>query len=369
MWANVSRLVPSGLDRQANLPPDRVFLIHTTPDCPTRPNSVVFAWPPPRIQPFVPLGGLGPLYDGSYWVEDYAELVHQTKLQRSRGNLPWTDANRTSCTQRYQGSHVLHNEGLHRVVESIMIPYGKIIFACFQTKETSLLPPVPAPNATGPFAGLQSQSSNVNLPMFGPESSFGGSRAPPTAESLPPLTATSVASAFGTWPASRHVPPTRSLEAGFGREIAADRNDLTPGRSSTQDHQQVQRRPYSRPSSRRLPSDHGGEMFSSAVSGPGSLWQPEPADPGSVLPYGPSHRTEPAFERSQLGARIFPEPYQVPGPSSSSDRVQGFKGDEGYASSESRPRKRSERETLPSRVAVPPPDGVQCCRECGKTER
>lgn len=349
MWANVSRLVPSGLEPRSNLPPDRVFLIHTTPDCPTRPNSVIFAWPPPRIQPFVALDNLEPLYDGSYWVEDYAELVHQTKLQRSRGNLPWTDANRTSCTQRYQGSHVLHNEGLHRIVESIMIPYGKIIFACFQTKATSLLPPVSRPSTGTPrlFTGIHLQ------PATAP---FSGPRPPPTAESIPPLTATSVASGFDTWPASRHGPPTRASDSGFGREIVDDRRDQAA-------------QSYSRPVSRRFPSGQSAEMFPPGYPASSSMWQSEQADLGSVLPYGPSHRPEPAFERSQLGARSFQEPYQVPGPSSSADPTQAFKGEEGYTSADNRPRKRSEKEAVPSRVAVPPPDGVECCRECGKTER
>lgn len=40
---------------------------------------------------------------------------------------------RTTCTTRFGAQHSLTNEGVYRLVTSTFIPYGGLIFACFQT--------------------------------------------------------------------------------------------------------------------------------------------------------------------------------------------------------------------------------------------
>lgn len=40
---------------------------------------------------------------------------------------------RTNCTTRYGAKHSINSEGLYRHIVSVFIPYGNIIFACFQT--------------------------------------------------------------------------------------------------------------------------------------------------------------------------------------------------------------------------------------------
>lgn len=59
---------------------------------------------------------------------------------------------RTNCTTRFGAKHSITTEGVYRHVESVFIPYGALIFCCFQTtKQVELsrtapeqyLPPVP----------------------------------------------------------------------------------------------------------------------------------------------------------------------------------------------------------------------------------
>lgn len=110
---------------QTNYPPTRVFQLHTTPTSPTRPDQLVFSWPPPR-QPSDP-----GQYDGRYDAAEYADLMKGVDMDPSALQTP--AETKTNCTTRFGATHSLTSEGVYRVVSSVFIPYGNLIFACFQT--------------------------------------------------------------------------------------------------------------------------------------------------------------------------------------------------------------------------------------------
>lgn len=163
MWKDVSENIPFHPPNEPAPPPERVFIVHTTEESAVRPNSVVFAWPPPRIKfgdehgesreaqnanevatsgmhSFSPKldenGREIPRMDGSYWADDYAELMKHVELENKTGKEDaWGTFGKTSCTSRFQGGHLMTNEGLWRKIESIFIPYGNITFASYQTTQ------------------------------------------------------------------------------------------------------------------------------------------------------------------------------------------------------------------------------------------
>jgi hypothetical protein len=197
MWNDVSKALPVKPIVAPAPPPERVFLIHATEESNVRPDTVIFAWPPPRIRKKFEvemddkviklLGGeawaspadedevdedeldmfgrrrseLVPRMDGRYWAQDYAELMKHVELENKTGQPDaWGTFGKTSCTQRFQGGHLLTNEGVWRKIESVFIPYGKITFACFQTVSISPLGEASigaAPQIVGPGSRPQDQ--------------------------------------------------------------------------------------------------------------------------------------------------------------------------------------------------------------------
>ncbi|KAI5478202.1 GATA-binding transcription factor [Pseudohyphozyma bogoriensis] len=78
----------------------------------------------------------------SYKREEYADLAREV-LARPRSIV---DAN-TSCTRRFRSKHPLMSGGTFTTVESVVILYGAISFACFQT-EAQYLPSTATPAFT-----------------------------------------------------------------------------------------------------------------------------------------------------------------------------------------------------------------------------
>ncbi|WVQ72101.1 hypothetical protein IAR50_001646 [Cryptococcus sp. DSM 104548] len=116
-------------------PPTRVFQLHLLPPehSPETPTQLIFSWPPPRAQ-----GSFNTL-DGYYNALEYCDMMKHvdmdpTQLTAGPGEL------RTNCTTRYGAHHLVTTEGLHRTVASVFIPYGKLVFACFQTIREYELP-------------------------------------------------------------------------------------------------------------------------------------------------------------------------------------------------------------------------------------
>lgn len=56
--------------------------------------------------------------------------------------LPHTPGEvRTTCATRFGAKHSMTSEGVYRLVESVFVPYGDIVFACFQTSKVFELSP------------------------------------------------------------------------------------------------------------------------------------------------------------------------------------------------------------------------------------
>lgn len=54
---------------------------------------------------------------------------------------------RTNCSTRFGAEHSIRTENVYRHVTSVFIPYGSVIFACFQTTKLYDLPPLPSSEA------------------------------------------------------------------------------------------------------------------------------------------------------------------------------------------------------------------------------
>ncbi len=242
-WNNVTRNIPYP-DMDAHVlgslepkpPPNRVFLIHTSEDSPTRPNKVVFAWPPPRMAMPSEDGPRiieqAPRMDGKYWVEDYADLMRQVQLENKTGREDaWGVAGKTSCTRRFQGGHIMTNEGLWRKVESIFIPYGNITFACFQTVEAAPLAQQEGHSASRIPLHLGTGYPSIGAPPPGPPLHTMGGHDPwmplnghtmwaapphPRQQQQPPM----MMGGRGVYPSSQALPPPIWNEAAFSRHAA-----------------------------------------------------------------------------------------------------------------------------------------------------
>lgn len=143
LWAKVTSRLSIPTFEPGGLPPERIFFIYATPQSKVRPDEVIFAWPPPRnpsemlnIDFLVELdespSGLTPM-DGSYSLLEMIELMKRVQLDSAHTSRPWGDFGRSSCTARFQRSHRLFSGGLVRDLTSVFIPYGNLIFASFQT--------------------------------------------------------------------------------------------------------------------------------------------------------------------------------------------------------------------------------------------
>ncbi|PWN50611.1 hypothetical protein IE53DRAFT_87207 [Violaceomyces palustris] len=106
-------------------------------------GDVLFSWPPPRLFPKdaseVAISGSEAITynDGSYFADDFARLAQGVSI--APGSSQLSDAN-TSCTRRFRAKHTLATEGLIRSIESVLIPYGHIVLACFNTTFQQQLP-------------------------------------------------------------------------------------------------------------------------------------------------------------------------------------------------------------------------------------
>ncbi|WWC71461.1 uncharacterized protein I206_105418 [Kwoniella pini CBS 10737] len=133
---NISEKIPSA--PSSNYPPSRVFQLHySTPSLePTAPSAspqLIFSWPPPRQI------GVKVSPDGTYNAAEYCELMKGVDMDPSQLNAGPGEL-RTNCTTRYGAQHSITTEGVYRHVTSVFIPYGNLIFACFQTTRMYELP-------------------------------------------------------------------------------------------------------------------------------------------------------------------------------------------------------------------------------------
>ncbi|GAA6007102.1 hypothetical protein JCM10207_001508 [Rhodosporidiobolus poonsookiae] len=98
-------------------PPAHVFQILD------RNGHVIVTFPRPRGQ-----AGKTGADEGRYDVEQFSALAREV-MARPREAV----ASRTSCTKRYRSKHPVMKDGTLTTIESVVIMYGAITFACFQT--------------------------------------------------------------------------------------------------------------------------------------------------------------------------------------------------------------------------------------------
>ncbi len=107
-------------------------------------GRVLLSWPPPRFfsqevgADLLTQSDTTAFQDGSYFADDFARLAQGVSIAPGSSSL--SDAN-TSCTRRFRAKHTLTTEGKVRSIESVLIPYGGVILACFHTTFQQQLPP------------------------------------------------------------------------------------------------------------------------------------------------------------------------------------------------------------------------------------
>lgn len=142
-------------------PPTRVFQLHTTELASALPGQVVFSWPPAR-----PPGVTG-RFDGLYDAAEYADLIKGVNMDPSQLPPLGPGETRTTCSTRFGAKHSITSEGLYRHVESVFIPYGTLIFACFQTTKLfelatpRLSEPAPPVGSTAHKAAYQQAAESL----------------------------------------------------------------------------------------------------------------------------------------------------------------------------------------------------------------
>lgn len=160
-------------------------------------GEILFSWPPPRLYTTQADAdkhkpGTFPMYsDGSYFADDFARLVQGVSLPpRSAPPSDQHDDDQpeTSCTRRFHATHTFVSSGVSHAVESVVVPYGQIMFACFRVvTETSpvsttpdIIPPVTPALTVG--SGLTAASVPENA---SPWVSSPGTMKPPLAADGP----------------------------------------------------------------------------------------------------------------------------------------------------------------------------------------
>ena len=53
---------------------------------------------------------------------------------------PSMGGQRTNCTSRFGATHSISSEGVYRQISSVWIPYGNLVFSCFQTNKQVEIP-------------------------------------------------------------------------------------------------------------------------------------------------------------------------------------------------------------------------------------
>lgn len=77
--------------------------------------------------------------DGLYDADEYADMMRGVDMDPGRLAAKPGDV-RTNCTTRFGAKHSIRTEGVYRHIASVFIPYGTLVFACFQTTKCYELP-------------------------------------------------------------------------------------------------------------------------------------------------------------------------------------------------------------------------------------
>ena len=99
--------------------------------------------------------------DGSYSLKEMIDLMKRVQLDSADSSRPWGSFGRSSCTARFQRSHKVFSGGLVRDVVSLFIPYGNLIFASFQTAKIMLRQDYDAQNLGAIIPGTSNRWSQL----------------------------------------------------------------------------------------------------------------------------------------------------------------------------------------------------------------
>lgn len=302
--------------------------------------------------------------DGSYWADDYAELMKHVELENKTGKEDaWGTFGKTSCTSRFQGGHLMTNEGLWRKIESIFIPYGNITFASYQT--TQALPLNTANDLNVPTALLPTdvQAGGDPQPYYDVMDGSNPVWPQPTAGQVGhPMTLDGQVQAYpAEWEQETHTAP----------------GNLAPltGTSMQFYAQNGYSQDYSHGAAPSFPMHSLAQAADMQYHG------------GHGVPWVDPTATQPSQQRGTKrkpsegpGSDKYIVPYHSSGERIVSNSPHGLSASELAVGTTSVPAGRGRKITTVKKgedgqtivkvtVAVPPPEGVEACVQCGTRER
>ncbi|RIA92630.1 hypothetical protein C1645_820466 [Glomus cerebriforme] len=97
-----------------NETPNRIFQILDR-----KSRTLIFTWPDSNS-------------NISYNKYDFSRLIFDSNTLMRNNSIKKTDVESPNCLRLMSDKHIILTSGIYRQVESVIIPYGDIIFACFQ---------------------------------------------------------------------------------------------------------------------------------------------------------------------------------------------------------------------------------------------
>ncbi|GAA5891597.1 hypothetical protein JCM6882_004523 [Rhodosporidiobolus microsporus] len=136
---------------------------------------------------------------GSYDVEQFSMLAREV-MARPRETI----ASKTSCTRRYRSKHPVMKDGTLTTIESVVVMYGAITFACFQTGGIYLRPTTTSNSSSASSVSAAASASVTPASTAGRKGRLSLITNSDHFHHPPPLNAGAMASDF----ALEDVPPT-----------------------------------------------------------------------------------------------------------------------------------------------------------------
>lgn len=180
-------------------------------------GEVLFSWPPPRlyrstIEAVEHKAHPSSTYvDGSYFADDFARLVQGVHLppRPTADESAAADQPETSCTRRFHATHTFVSNGISHAVESVVIPYGQLMFACFRVVSETSSPASSAVVAAAAATAATAAAAAAPSPAPGPAPASAPEVVSPAAPALalggnPQAGATTPSDSHG-W--GTHAPP------------------------------------------------------------------------------------------------------------------------------------------------------------------
>lgn len=151
--------------------------------------EIIFSWPPARFyaneiqeqqqqsgQLFSAGARLANHDDGSYFADEFAKLAQSVRTSPSgrtesgetaRNGEPGTiqDGRNTSCTRRFRSKHTLTTHGMLRSIETVLIPYGTVMLACYNTTYVQTMSRNHASSFGSDFGTPSSQGRDMAIPQ------------------------------------------------------------------------------------------------------------------------------------------------------------------------------------------------------------